>query len=365
MANEDLRDGAPLPPVEEVDQLAGLAVGDLIESLRSRAPVEIAFDVTALSPAQRQALEAELALGIEAARKLKEEGRAAILSADEQRALAGLTHVVTRPSLRIVGSELTEPPRIWEALHADRKSVTDAAAAVGRIDTWSRQATGTGWFVTRDLLLTNAHVVAQLCGIYLDPYGAWQKLLLDRWQPQNAAWVKHPETRPWWDPADAPGGGPAPGRITRIRAVHDRHDMALLEVEGADGEGIALPLSADPPRSSTGRAIYVTGYPSLTHHDLHPLLATLLFGATVTGAVKRVAPGRLGDVDGAVARHDASTLGGSSGSPVVDLQDHHVYVLHASGWYGITNRGVALWTITDDPFFADNGIAFASPGGAS
>jgi V8-like Glu-specific endopeptidase len=50
-----------------------------------------------------------------------------------------------------------------------------------------------------------------------------------------------------------------------------------------------------------------------------------------------------------VFRHDCSTLGGNSGSCVVDLNTHRVLGLHFGGYYLRYNQAVALWAIKDDP----------------
>jgi hypothetical protein len=97
-------------------------------------------------------------------------------------------------------------------------------------------------------------------------------------------------------------------------------------------------------------------------------VAKLLFPDAKSSGLKRVSPGQLvALVDGlpiAANRprgsHDGSTLGGSSGSPVVDFDTHHVVALHYMGRYGVANYAVPLWLVKDEPFFADNGITFAS-----
>lgn len=348
---------ARLPPAELLDEILGDdPVTALLAEVRTRAPVELGVDASTLSEEERKKVEQELALAASAAKKLKEYQS---LAPTEIKALDVLDHLVARPSLRIVGNQLPEVPASWPALHTARLMVLDVAPSIGRIDTHARAATGTGWFAAPGLLLTNAHVVAQLCGIKVHEHPeTWHAKVLDAWEDQNKIWAKQPAKRPVWESADVPGTAAEPARIPRIRQVHDTYDMALLEIEGLAEEPDPLTLSLTPPPDLNKQPVYVIGYPSLDGHSMDSALAKLLFGATLKGAVKRVAPGYVREVHDADARHDASTLGGSSGSPVIDLAEHRVHVLHALGSYGISNQGVALWKVKDEPFFADHGVRF-------
>jgi V8-like Glu-specific endopeptidase len=56
--------------------------------------------------------------------------------------------------------------------------------------------------------------------------------------------------------------------------------------------------------------------------------------------------------------HDASTLGGNSGSCVVDLESNHVIGLHFGGEYMHYNAAVALWRLVDDPLLTRAGVHF-------
>ncbi|MGW7492077.1 hypothetical protein [Streptomyces sp. NPDC054786] len=60
-----------------------------------------------------------------------------------------------------------------------------------------------------------------------------------------------------------------------------------------------------------------------------------------------------------VVRHGCSPLGGNSGSPVIDLTDHHcVLGLQFGGRYGGGNVAVPLWQLVDDPLLDRAGINF-------
>ena len=60
--------------------------------------------------------------------------------------------------------------------------------------------------------------------------------------------------------------------------------------------------------------------------------------------VKRLAPGFLKTGDEQVLRHDCSTLGGNSGSALIDIESGHAVGLHARG-AGSLNEAVSAKTI--------------------
>jgi len=69
---------------------------------------------------------------------------------------------------------------------------------------------------------------------------------------------------------------------------------------------------------------------------------------------KRIAPGRVASID-AVQRlltHDCSTLGGNSGSCVVDLSTNSVIGLHFGGDYLVENVAVLLPSLAAEARFA-------------
>lgn len=76
--------------------------------------------------------------------------------------------------------------------------------------------------------------------------------------------------------------------------------------------------------------------------------------------VKRLQPGKLTKIAAQERRieHDASTLGGSSGSPIIDFATDLVVGLHFSGAFEQTNHAVALWKLTEDMLLRDHGIEF-------
>lgn len=113
----------------------------------------------------------------------------------------------------------------------------------------------------------------------------------------------------------APGSFPLPSVIQLADAEASIGDLVAL---------IGYP-AFDPRNDSTVQARYF--------HDIYD--------------VKRFAPGRvMQSLTGATAlQHDCTSLGGNSGSPLIDLNTGRIVGLHFSGSYGVGNTAVGVTTI--------------------
>jgi hypothetical protein len=357
-----------LPSQQQLDETLGNdPAAALLGLAKSRAPVEIGF---AGDPGDDPELKKEFALAQAAAAALKKNPYVS-LSNEEIQALHAFVHLLARPALRVVNGAVPAIPQSWDRLKTAHESVIRRVRGVGRIDTSARDHVGTGWFVAENLLLTNRHVAGALCG--LDPHGdpAWLDKLPAAVIATNALWSKDPSQRAVWDPAEAPGSAStAVGRIAKIRKYHQLLDMALLDVTGVESsKALVLRVHASPPSALAGHDVYLAGYPGVTPpYGVSEQVAKLLFPDATSSGLKRVSPGQLvalvEDLPIAANKpresHDGSTLGGSSGSPVIDFDNHRVVAIHYQGAYGVANYAVPLWLVKDDPFFTDDGIAFAS-----
>lgn len=352
------------------DQLEDLLADDpataMLGLARSRAPIETGFkEETGSNPA----LIAEFKLAQQAAAALKSNPNAP-LTPEQTQAMHALVHLLLRPALRVTGGAIPAIPDSWPRLKSAHDMVISRIRGVGRIDTHDRSHVGTGWFVAKDILLTNRHVAGALCGLDVHHDPVWLDKLAAAVEATNSAWDKDPTLRAVWDPAEEPGPESlATGSITRIRAWHPLLDMALLDVTGvADSARLVLNIRAMPPTELAGHDIYLAGYPAVNPpYGVSKQVADLLFPGATSAGLKRVSPGQLTGLaaDLPVGRnqprqsHDGSTLGGSSGSPVLDFDTHSVVAIHYSGQYGVENSAVPFWLLKDETFFSDNGIGFA------
>jgi hypothetical protein len=357
-----------LPSAQQLDEVLGNdPVAALLGLARSRAPVETGF---VGDPGDDPELKKQFAIAQAAAAALKNNPTVA-LTAEQTQALHAFVHLLARPALRVHGGAIPAIPQSWERLDTAHLLVIRRIRGVGRIDTSTRAHVGTGWFVAESLLLTNRHVAGALCG--LDPHSdaAWLSKLPAAVVATNATWDRDPAARPVWDPAEAPSAASTTvGTITKIRVCHKLLDMALLDVTGiADSKALVLRIHAAAPAALAQHDVYLAGYPGVTPpFGVSPQVAKLLFPDASSSGLKRVSPGQLVALvedlpiaaDKPCESHNGSTLGGSSGSPIIDFDNHRVIALHYAGQYGVANYAVPLWLVKDDPFFTDNGITFAS-----
>lgn len=286
----------------------------------------------------RADFEARLRAGLSAVEKLKVSNRAAVLTNDELVGLALVMRLAGRPALLFDNAgDFEDPPGIWSGLDAKRDAIRRVAKSVGRIGTARDPGgLGTGFVVAPNIVMTNAHVVDEI----------------------------HDVANAFIDFA-ATIGAKTPVRFA-ISAILDRHptcDLALLRVGKALDKSTALPaaltMAAAGLTAGAKRDVYVIGHPTSDNEGkIHRAVFAALF--PVATRVKRVSPGRIFALDGPrrAFRHDATTLGGNSGSPVVDLATHRVLGLHYSGLHMTGNLAVDLARLVDDPLLKSNHVQF-------
>lgn len=121
-------------------------------------------------------------------------------------------------------------------------------------------------------------------------------------------------------------------------------DIALARIKAPHGLGLSpLPLAAVDDPAKNGDVIAICGYPARDSRN-----NTLEMERYFQGLydVKRFAPGYIIAPTGSqILSHDATSLGGNSGSPVIRLQDKKVVGLHFAGLYGVANSAVRAATL--------------------
>jgi len=176
-----------------------------------------------------------------------------------------------------------------------------------------RQGIATGFLVAPRALVTSAHVLRQL-----SPNGS---LAAGDASAQFGLEADEIERH-------------APVPIAGVSAVHPSADVVVLAL-AADGPHAGLPVRAGPAPAA-GAALLVVGYPRADERT--PLFASAVY-ADLYG-VKRAAPGEVTGGDDERLFHDASTLGGNSGSPVLDLETAAVVGVHATGHFAHRNEAI-------------------------
>ena len=296
--------------------------------------------------------------GRDALEKMAAEGHRARLDGVERGLLEAIVILDgSRPSL-LVQDGFVEPsdPRIgdWQdELTGHETAIRRAIASTGRVlvngDISQTGVYGTVWMVAPGLAATAQHVANLLFVRHGDqwiiPFGRLVEVdfALEAGRPQR------PDERVRVIGVER--ASPDAARIGRAVDLANL-DVAILRL---DAEGPPAPpplvLAETLDQGAPVPQIHVVGHPArpaleagagpargdAEHLTMQAL--TLIFGDTF--GVKRWAPGRVvigpgvlaGDVNLQVMTHDASTLGGSSGSPIFDLTRHpeRVVGLHYAG----------------------------------
>ena len=283
--------------------------------------------------------------------KLGTHGGAASLDPPERIALEALIQLHNRPSIVIRDGDLTAQPtdpdmEDWQAtLVTQRAAMKKTIASVGRIDLDGGHV-GTGFVVAPGVVMTNRHVL-EILGAETSRDG-------------RKEWVF--EGKPTIDfLRELDSTATLRFAITGVRfagrtPIHDvvdfkKLDLALLEVEPTNGEGRSLPPPLSLAKSAAPAGdkvrIYTVGYPaepsqlpldgSARDQDVIEAMQRI-FGAHY--GVKRLALGAINRILGSFAEderhwtmgHDATTLGGNSGSCVLPTSGvEAVLALHFSG----------------------------------
>jgi endonuclease G, mitochondrial len=304
-------------------------------------------------------------VGAEALETLRVDGPDAALTPEAQLGIEAIVSVA-RPALPLQDGVFGDPPPPWDGILGPfRDSIRTAARSVGRIGVPGLPQmpyAGTGFLVAEDAVMTNCHVARVFSQQGSDGEWSFQsgiEAILDL--------VEDPDARPSDDTLDAM-------RIEDVIGIHPALDLALLRVtpEARNDAPKPLELMSEDPGPLAGRNLFVLGYPAPDYRN-DAMVQRSIFGRRYF--VKRLQPGEAmappGDATirmtpcstGAepddIMFHDASTLGGNSGSCVVDLDSNRVIGLHFAGQYMRYNEAVALWRLVDDPLLARAGVNFA------
>jgi V8-like Glu-specific endopeptidase len=229
-----------------------------------------------------------------------------------------------------------------------REQIREVIARSGRIEVAGHVEfdwVGTASLVAPATLMTNRHVAEEFCS------------------RQGDRWAFRQGMTSRIDFLEELGGTDSlEFEITEAIGLHDEHDLALLRVESMSSDGQPLPeplaVAASEPPDLVDRDVYVVGYPAWDGRRNEPEPIRRIFADVYN--VKRLQPGRAVGYSTmySALEHDCSTLGGNSGSPVVDLETHQVIGLHFGGRYGVGNYAVPLWMLRDDPLFKRAALNF-------
>ncbi len=253
---------------------------------------------------------------------------------DSRRISEAIILTVGRPVLFIKDGvvETASLPAIENKIKPFRNALKKPISAIGRVELSDHDTfewCGTGWRVEEDLIVTNRHVAL----IFAERQGSVFKYRLNQAGKQVRARV---DFREEYKGATSEEFGIA--EILWIAADNDAApDMAVLRIR--KDAGLPPPLSLAKKDAEKGRQVAIIGYPAKDSRNDSTLMADIFQDIY---DVKRFAPGEIvtPGKDTWYLTHDASTLGGNSGSSVIDLATQEVVGLHFGGSFRKTNYAV-------------------------
>jgi len=282
-----------------------------------------------------------------------QQGRDAEVDPDEALGLEAIILPRERPVFFVTDGSYPALPYPWTELNdAGAKSrLQTAIKAVGRIELPTHPLVpygGTGFLVGEGLLMTNRHVAELfvhglgMTRLRFNRGDAAVDFRRERDTPEDSR-----DT--WFDVLD-------------VVMVHPYWDMALLRVAGLPVGYTPLTLSADEP--APGAAVVAIGYPARDDRNNLAEQDRIFQGRF---NVKRFQPGRVRSRERVrsfeqtvnAATHDSSTLGGNSGSAIVDPATGHVVALHFAGQYLRANYAVPTLELARDARVVAAGVRFA------
>ena len=237
-----------------------------------------------------------------------------------------------------------EARELIAALDGSREKLSPLMPLIGRIDVANFSGAsylGTGWFVTSDILVTNRHVASLVA--------AW-----DGRQFVFRRGVAGKETTPsvctaheFDDLAPDQARSFAVKEVLYIEADSSPNDIAFLRVvRRTDGTRRDFIPVAEADLGADSQVV-VIGYPARASKDVIPDQQRMneLFRGRYD--VKRASPGLTMPAQATVMRHDCTTLGGNSGSVVLDLKSGMAVGLHYAGLYDESNYAVRASVLAD------------------
>lgn len=329
--------------------LSSGAISDRLDLTRAELQ-RIVKDHLGDRPALHELAAQILANGADALRMVRDDDSQAL--SREPDFTAALEAIVrtdgSRPSFMIRNGQpdrTTSPLGNWaDYLTSSEDLLHDAISCVGRIDTpqGADPFAGTGFLIHENLILTNRHVLQSIAR--QQPGGAWkfyQGVSIDFGHEFRAA------------------ASIAPRALKRLVFTgaqqigtpidHSKLDLALIELEPAPaGQSLRAVLSLDsaPDWPDSRPFLCTIGYPANPGPlGYTPTLLEQLFQSTY--GYKRLAPGMSMTTQATHQRwttgHDATTLGGNSGSVVVVAgRERAAAGLHYGGRRGAQGENWAL-----------------------
>jgi hypothetical protein len=221
-----------------------------------------------------------------------------------------------------------------------KAKIDEAIPRVGRINLRDHRMSwvGTGWLVAPNVIVTNRHVAREFAesdgaggfAFVVNHAGRTTKADLDLYREHESPKelvFRLPKVL-WIEPSQK-----------------GHHDVAFLRANEAGDEGekqptpIKLMTDAEFAEVQPDRWLAVIGYPAYSIYNNAQDQQRIFQGVF---DVKRLQPGTIRTSGAGQLLHDATTLGGNSGSLVLDLETGKAIALHFGGNEGENNFAVTV-----------------------
>jgi V8-like Glu-specific endopeptidase len=243
-----------------------------------------------------------------------------------------------RPVLSVKnGDILLDHAGFWrDRVIAARGPLRQAIRAVGRIQLSNHPTfnwVGTGWLVDETIVVTARHVADVFARRTSDGYvfrstsAGSIRASIDFLQEVGNPAVLEAE-------------------VTEVLYIEeaDGPDLAFLRIQAGSGSELGAPIALSQP-VGTGHFVAVVGYAAFDSRIPDKELMEELFGKT--WEKKHLSPGTVMVVTDHSVEHDCSTLGGSAGAPLIDLESGRAVGLNFAGTYLKANQAVPAAVISE------------------
>lgn len=220
---------------------------------------------------------------------------------------------------------------VWRQRLTDaRNIVAGVIPSVGRIEVQNHPQldwAGTGWFIDKNIIVTNRHV-AELFGRNTSNGFIFRQSATGNTMGSAIDLLQEADNPNKWI-----------YRVTKILHIEPEPgpDISFMQVELSQGTP-PPPLPLNNNGISVQSNVAVIGYPAKDSRMPEVDLMERIFGSVYNK--KRLAPGQITNIKPTQLFHDCSTLGGCSGSAVVDLTTGRVAGLHFAGRFMEANYAV-------------------------
>ncbi len=221
---------------------------------------------------------------------------------------------------------------VWkERLQKATDQIHRAVLASGRVEVQHHPTfdwIGTGWLVREDIIVTNRHVAQEFARRHGTQF-RFRQGTLGRTMRASVDFLEElgrTDDRTF--------------QLKQVLHIEDDNgpDMALLKVEQNGALELAEPIGLSPHVVIAGQQVATIGYPARDSRIPELDLMEDIFGDVFDK--KRLAPGQVIRITKRDLQHDCSTLGGNSGSVVLDLESGEAVGLHFAGRFLEANFAV-------------------------